>query len=117
LAAEQHDPEWYYDREVPQRLLNNLAELPIVPEQLLDGRIPDAGRIEMFERRRTGSLTPREAQCLALMSHGMTTEMVAQTLGIAFYTVMTYLKKARFALRAKNTAHAIAIALREGIIE
>lgn len=119
MAAEQHDPEWYIDRPVPERLLKNLAELPIIPEELLlNPVLPNCGVRQSIERRRDGgTLTPRESQCLALMSHGMTRQMVADALEISEQTVMTHLKRARFVLRGKNTMHAVAIALREGIIE
>jgi DNA-binding CsgD family transcriptional regulator len=61
-------------------------------------------------------LTPAELAALGACSHGLTDAMAGEVLGKTTETIKAQLKAARMKLRAKNTAHAIAIALREGLI-
>lgn len=63
-----------------------------------------------------GALTPMEIRVLTVMSHGPTENEAATLIGVSLETVKWHTKGARRALRAKNTTHAVAIALREGFI-
>lgn len=70
----------------------------------------------------TKSLTERQKEILSLLADGLQYREVANTLGISFYTVKNTVcaKGGKGILRrlgAKNLAHAVAIAVREGIIE
>ena len=60
--------------------------------------------------------TPHELRVLLCVSHGMTNQMVAETVGCGIESVKSHLKNAQHRLAAKNRAHAVAIALREGMI-
>lgn len=60
---------------------------------------------------------PRYLDVLREMSNGHDRKSAAKQLGIGQQTVMTHLKRARQALGAKTTAHAIAEAIRRGDIE
>lgn len=62
--------------------------------------------------------TPTEAELRVLMcaSHGMGRQATADMLGITPETVKTHLQNARMRLAAKNTAHAVALVMRAGLI-
>ena len=88
-------------------LLRDLEHAPLLADE----------RGVRFSSPGRGDLTPAELRVVAAMSHGLTAEMAADLLGVATETVKTHLKAARVRLRAKNTAHAVANALRQGLIE
>lgn len=94
--------------EIPALLLRNLAAAPIIPESAIDGYVASNG---------SSDLTEPELHALLLMSHGLEEQMAADMLGKSLYTVKYQLKSARYKLKAKNTRHAIAIALRMGLID
>ena len=62
------------------------------------------------------NLSDREKQCLLWCSRGKTTSDIAGILGLSDHTVNHYLKSAALKLNAVNRTHAIAKALRYGII-
>lgn len=92
----------------PTRLLNDLAAVPLVDEELLKNFV--AG-----DPSRT-LLSKKEKDVLTGLSVGLTIEMIAEVYGCSIETVKTHLKKAKFVLRAKNSYHALALALRQGQI-
>ena len=59
----------------------------------------------------------RYLDVLQEMSYGHDRTAAARRLGISAQTVMSHTKKARQALKAKSTLHAVAEALRRGLIE
>lgn len=61
-------------------------------------------------------LTPRERDVLELLACGFTKEEVAERLPLSPATVRTYVTRARMRLRASNTAHLVAICIREGLL-
>jgi DNA-binding CsgD family transcriptional regulator len=61
-------------------------------------------------------LTPREVEILQWMSEGMFRNQVAHILGLSLWTVQDHLRAIRAKLRAVNSAHAVAIAIRRGVI-
>jgi DNA-binding CsgD family transcriptional regulator len=61
-------------------------------------------------------LTPRESQILTLTATGMTKREVGQQLYITEPTVKTHLAHTYKVLGAHNAAHAVALALAEGLI-
>jgi DNA-binding NarL/FixJ family response regulator len=63
-----------------------------------------------------GTLTRAELRVVSAMSHGLTEEMAADTLGLGFETVKSHTKNARRRVGAKNSAHLCCIALRRGWI-
>lgn len=61
-------------------------------------------------------MSARELDVLGLLARGLTTGETAGLLGISACTVKDHSKSARLKLGARNTAHAVAIALRAGMI-
>ena len=62
-------------------------------------------------------ITRRQRQILQMLADGMTTEKAAKKLGLSSETVRTHAKAALPRLGATDRAHAIAIALRGGLID
>ena len=58
--------------------------------------------------------TPREMQILELIAHGHTVGDVARELGVAPSTIKTHLGHLRDRMRARTTAHAVAIGYERG---
>ena len=61
-------------------------------------------------------LSQREAECLAWTSRGRTMDQIGQILGVKTRTIAFHLDSARAKLGAENVAHAVALALRRGLI-
>jgi len=61
-------------------------------------------------------LSQREAECLAWTSRGRTMDQIGKILGVKTRTVAFHLDSARAKLDAENVAHAVALALRRGLI-
>ena len=62
-------------------------------------------------------ITPKERAILALCARGMTTEQIAEELQVSVHTVNTILKQAYLRLGARNRSHAVAICLRNNLIQ
>lgn len=62
------------------------------------------------------SLTAKQRQCLVLAARGMKAREAAAVLGLSDETVRDHLEMVRFKARARNTAHAVALALAWGDI-
>jgi LuxR family transcriptional regulator len=62
------------------------------------------------------TLTPRQADVIGLLARGLTSHETGRLLGISHTTVKDHARDARLQLGARNTAHAVAISLREGLI-
>lgn len=97
---------------IPDKLLRDLRRTPH-----LDPGEPPPDPPSLARRRERPKLSPAEWKVLSLTSHGLTYEMIGDTLGKSPFTVQDQLKKVRYVLRAKNTVHAVAIALRLGLID
>ena len=67
------------------------------------------------ERVRT--LTETEKMILRLYSHGLTRRMVADERGVGYETIKSQTEYLRHKLAAKTTTHAVAIAIRAGMIQ
>ena len=61
-------------------------------------------------------LTQRELSVLKIASDGRTADEIASVLGLGMETVRSHLKKARTKLGARNSAHAVAEAMRQFLI-
>ncbi len=61
-------------------------------------------------------LTGREHQVLELLAQGLQLDEIAERLGIGLETVRTHLQKATERLGAANRTHAVAVAIRRGLI-
>ena len=62
------------------------------------------------------TLTARQTDVLGLLARGLTKKEVAYLLGISESTVMSHARDVRVTLNARNTAHAVAIGLRNRLI-
>lgn len=65
----------------------------------------------------TVKLSPREHQALQGAANGESSKVIAHRLGLSKETVDGYTKIARQKLFAKSRTHAVAIALRSGLIK
>jgi len=61
-------------------------------------------------------LTDRQLDVLGLLARGLTAQRTGELLGIGEHTVKQHAKDAKSRLEARNTAHAVAIALTQGLI-
>ena len=64
-----------------------------------------------------GKLTRRQREILQLLADGESTTVAARELGLSEETVKTHTKNVLARLGARNRTHAVAIALRESLIE
>ena len=73
---------------------------------------------DVFVPRHGLRFDPTEAElgCLRAASVGLSLKDSGVVLGISAETVHSHLKRARLKLRAKNTCHAVALAIRAGLI-
>jgi len=62
-------------------------------------------------------VTPAELRVLELAAEGLREKQIAAVLHYSTETVKSYGKQARRKLGARNTAHAVAIAYRAGLLE
>lgn len=62
-------------------------------------------------------LSPREREVMALLAEGLRGAQVARRLGISPATVRTHVENVMEKLEARTRVHAIAIALRQGLID
>jgi len=70
----------------------------------------------VFGSRRP-NLTKREMECLRLTAGGLTSEEIAQRLGLSAHTANQYLASTTQKLDATNRIHAVAKAIRLGLID
>jgi DNA-binding CsgD family transcriptional regulator len=61
-------------------------------------------------------LTPRETEVLGLVADGLPTPELARALSISPHSVDSHVRKAMDKLGAANRAHAVALALRNGVL-
>jgi LuxR family transcriptional regulator, quorum-sensing system regulator RaiR len=108
-------------RPIPEALIRALELAPDVPEYDITSwaeahLLPRTGR-DMRRPRPPGPvLTKQQERVLILASNGFRRKQTAQAMGIGEETVRNHLARARFRLKATNTTHAVAIAIRRGLI-
>ena len=61
-------------------------------------------------------LSERQMQVLALVAEGATDNEIAIRLGLSAKTISYYVKEIRARLDARSRAHAVALAMRQGIL-
>ncbi len=66
---------------------------------------------------RIAVLSPREKEVMALLAEGLTGRQIAERLVISPATVRTHVENVMEKLEARTRVHAIAMALRQGLIE
>ena len=69
-----------------------------------------------FEHRSATVLTERERDVLALLADGFTTAQVADRLSVSEHTVRSRIKAILSKLGARNREHAVAKAIRQGVV-
>jgi len=67
--------------------------------------------------QRAATLSAREREIIGLLADGLTGDEVADRLFLSTETVKTHIRNAMAKLEARNRVHAIAIALRDGLID
>jgi len=78
-------------------------------ESFVDPSVPPKGS--------RGKLTRRQRQILQLLADGESTTVAARELDLSEETVKTHIKTALARLGARNRTHAVAIALRESLVD
>jgi DNA-binding NarL/FixJ family response regulator len=89
--------------------LRRAIEAAIAQERFVDPAVPPKGS--------RGKLTRRQRQILQLLANGESTTFVSRELDLSEETVKTHTKHALARLAAKNRTHAVAIAVRECLID
>ncbi len=92
---------------IGQLLLATQAAL--AQERFVDPEVPPRGS--------RGKLTKRQREILQLLANGESTTVAAHELDLSAETIKTHTKNALARLEARNRTHAVAIALRESLIE
>lgn len=88
------------------RLLSDIEKAPLIDEV----------HLKNYRTTSSDKLSPQEVRVVTAMSFGMNLVNISEILGISYLTAMDHSKAIRFKLRAKNQAHCVAVALRQGII-
>jgi DNA-binding NarL/FixJ family response regulator len=99
----------YVSRTAGPEELRRAVEAAIAQESFLDPHLPPKGS--------RGKLTKRQLQILQLLANGESTTFAARQLDLSEETVKTHIKTTLARLGAKNRTHAVAIALRECLVE
>jgi DNA-binding NarL/FixJ family response regulator len=99
----------YVSRMAGPKDLRRAIEAAIVQERFVDPAVPPKGS--------RGKLTRRQREILQLLADGESTTFAARELDLSEETVKTHTKNALARLGARNRTHAVAIALRECLID
>ncbi len=108
-AALQAGASAYVARTARPEDLRHAVEAAIDQERFVDPAVPPKGS--------RGQITSRQRQILQLIANGGSTTAAARDLGLSEETVKTHTRNALARLGARNRTHAVAIALRESLIE
>ena len=108
-AALQAGATAYVARTARPEDLRRAVQAAIEQERFVDPEVPPKGS--------RGQLTRRQRQILQLIANGGSTTAAARELGLSEETVKTHTRNALGRLGARNRTHAVAIALRESLIE
>lgn len=108
-AALQAGADAYVSRTAGPRELRLAVAAASAQERFVDPAVPPKGS--------RGKLTRRQRQILQLLADGESATVAARELDLSEETVKTHLKNALARLGARNRSHAIAIALRESLID
>jgi DNA-binding NarL/FixJ family response regulator len=108
-SAIQAGASAYLARTAAADLLMRAVRAALAQESFVDPAVPPPGS--------RGKLTRRQREILQLLANGESTTVAARELGLSEETVKTHTKNALARLGARNRTHAVAIALREALIE
>lgn len=99
----------YVARTAGPSELRRAVDAAATQERFVDPNVPPKGS--------RGKLTRRQREILQLLADGESTTYAARELDLSEETVKTHTKNALARLGAKNRTHAVAIALRECLID
>lgn len=108
-AAIQAGASAYVARTAGPDELRKAVDAAAAQESFIDPAVPPKGS--------RGKLTGRQRQILQLLANGESTTVAARKLDVSEETVKTHTKHILVRLGAKNRTHAVAIALRECLID
>jgi DNA-binding NarL/FixJ family response regulator len=108
-AALQAGASAYLARTASADLLREAVRAALAQEHFVDPAVPPKGS--------RGKLTKRQREILQLLANGESTTVAARELDLSEETIKTHTKHALARLGARNRTHAVAIALRESLIE
>jgi len=108
-AAMQAGAHAYVARTAGPAELRRAVDAAVAQEQFVDPNVPPKGS--------RGKLTRRQREILQLLADGESTTFAARELDLSEETVKTHTKNALARLGAKNRTHAVAIALRECLLD
>jgi DNA-binding NarL/FixJ family response regulator len=99
----------YVSRTADTAELRKAVDAAAAQETFVDPAVPPKGS--------RGKLTRRQLQILQMLANGESTTVAARELDLSEETVKTHIKTALARLGARNRTHAVAIALRESLID
>ena len=99
----------YVSRVAGTTELRRAVDAAIAQERFVDPAVPPKGS--------RGKLTRRQRQILQLLANGESTTVAARELDLSEETVKNHTKHVLARLGAKNRTHAVAIAVRECLID
>lgn len=99
----------YVSRTAGCKQLVRATQAALAQERFVDPDVPPRGS--------RGKLTKRQREILQLLANGESTTVAARELDLSEETIKTHTKNALARLEARNRTHAVAIALRESLIE
>ncbi len=108
-AALQAGAAAFVARTAGPEELRRAAVAAASQEQFVDPGVPPKGS--------RGKLTRRQREILQLLADGESTTVAARELDLSEETVKTHMKNTMARLGAKNRTHAVAVALRECLID
>lgn len=108
-AALQAGASAYVARTAGPDELRRAVRAAIAQESFIDTTVPPKGS--------RGKLTRRQREILQLLANGESTTFAARELDLSEETVKTHTKHALARLGARNRTHAVAIAVRECLID
>jgi two-component system NarL family response regulator len=108
-AAIQAGATAYVARTASTEELRKAVDAALAQESFIDPAVPPKGS--------RGKLTRRQRQILQLLANGESTTVAARELDLSEETVKTHTKNIMARLNARNRTHAVAIALREALID
>jgi DNA-binding NarL/FixJ family response regulator len=108
-AAFQAGATAYVARTAGAQELREAVDAALAQKRFVDPLVPPKGS--------RGRLTRRQREILQLLADGGSTTAAARQLDLSEETVKTHMKNALARLGARNRTHAVAIALRESLIQ
>jgi DNA-binding NarL/FixJ family response regulator len=109
----------YLLKDVSVDELINAARLALEGKAVIHPALTRAfiDEVQFVEHKSETPLSKRESEILQKVAYGSTTKQVARELGISPHTVKTHLERIFEKLGANDRAQAVAIALRQGLVD